>query len=125
MSIQIQVATIDQIATPIRIKIPGANVGQADSLVHLITMGIMYFGDRSHYSYVIVDPTTKKPVGDIQNSSLTFWSIYPWLEMADGYMYATSSNKLTAVKNEKCNISDRKILPTLMNWGVGVSNDSS
>ena len=41
----------------------------------------------------------------------------------DGYMYAggTSSNKLTAVKNGNV-ITDRKILPTLMSWGVGVSN---
>ena len=113
-------ATIDQIVTPIRSR-GGAYVAQAESL-GFDNKGNLYIGDRSHYNYVIVDPITKKPIGKLELSSMASGA----LAIAgdpDGYMYGggTSSNKLTAVKNGNV-VTDPKILPTLMSWGVGVSN---
>ena len=113
-------ATVDQIATPITSR-GGAYVGQAESL-GFDNKGNLYIGERSHYNYVIVDPITKKPTGKLELSSMGSGA----LSMAgdpDGYMYGggIGSNSLTAVINQRV-VTDKKILPTLMNWGVGVSN---
>ena len=118
-------ATIDQIATPIRSR-GGANVGQADSL-GFDNNGNLYFGDRSHYSYVIVDPITKQCAnysrGHIANYSLP-QSAGAAAGDSKGYMYAGGGGRLYAFKGRSV-ITDNKIAATLMNNGVSGGGDAA
>ena len=60
--------TVDSIKMPIRTRggayVPGATALAFDNNNRL------FIGHGSHYNLVIVDPVTKKPVGDVQNYSL-------------------------------------------------------
>ena len=108
-----------QINLPIRTRggvyVPGA------SALAFNNNGLLYIGHKSHYSYVIVDPISKKAVGDCESSSLP-QGAYSIAADSKGYLYAGGSygNGLNAFKG--CSlITDRKILATLKHHKAGPS----
>ena len=83
-------------------------------------LNLLYIGHSSHYSYVIVDPITKRCAsysrGHIANYSLP-QSAGAAAGDSKGYMYAGGGGRLYAFKGRSV-ITDNKIAATLMNNGV-------
>mgnify|MGYP001249118310 CR=1 FL=1 len=110
--------TEDKITTPIRCTeyAPGAT-----AMAFYQPLNLLYIGHSSHYSYVIVDPITKRCAsysrGHIANYSLP-QSAGAAAGDSNGYMYAGGGGRLYAFKGRSV-ITDNKIAATLMNNGVG------
>ena len=109
--------TEDTITTPIRCTeyAPGAT-----AMAFYQPLNLLYIGHSSHYSYVIVDPITKRCAsysrGHIANYSLP-QSAGAAAGDSKGYMYAGGGGRLHAFKGRSV-ITDKYIAATLMNIGV-------
>ena len=116
--------TEDKITTPIRCTeyAPGAT-----AMAFYQPLNLLYIGHSSHYSYVIVDPITKRCAsysrGHIANYSLP-QSAGAAAGDSKGYMYAGGGGRLYAFKGRSV-ITDNKIAATLMNNGVSGGGDAA
>ena len=106
----------DSVKIPINYR--DARIGRVTALTFNVN-GLLYVGSPNDYKLVIVDPISKKAVGDVQNYSLP-QSEHSLAADSKGYLYAGGgrSRTMTPFSRSGYVITDRKIKPTLMSNGV-------